>query len=217
MTVQYQQNNINLPRGSRTLTADTALNLDDDLVVVEGNTAPVTLTLPRAAQIPAQTIVIKAPNAAAFNVTIAAQAGENIDGAATFVMDTDEQALVVKSDGTNWRDVCCVIGDGDGDGDGDVDPTARDEDFVLNAPGTITLFGFNIDADTTVEVINLTNGSLATVNSVTPTINALPDYSTLEVDIEFISLALGALYGIVIRQTGTTAANFAGTVTRPPV
>lgn len=65
MTEQYEQNNINQPRGSRDVDVTGDLNLDDDLVVVTTAAAPVTVTLPTAEQIPGQAITVKANDAGA--------------------------------------------------------------------------------------------------------------------------------------------------------
>ena len=114
MTEQYQQNNVNVPRGSRLLTEDTALNLDDDLVVASTAADPITLTLPRAQQIPGQEIKFKADDAGSTGnpVTIAALPGEDIDGAPSVDLTADQESICLKSDGQNWRQVCGGAGGG---------------------------------------------------------------------------------------------------------
>lgn len=112
MTDQYQPNNINVPRGSRLLAADTALNLDDDLVVGSTVNGVVNLTLPRAAQIPGQEIKFKANDAGTTGnaLNIVALPGESIDGAASVAITTDQGTLCLKSDGLIWRVVCGSAG-----------------------------------------------------------------------------------------------------------
>jgi hypothetical protein len=112
MVQQFNQNNINSPRGSVLFDADATLDLDDDLVVVTTAAGPVTLTLPTASQIPGQEIKIKANDAGSTGnaVTIAAAAGENIDGNASTTLTTDQGSICLKSDGSNWRLTC--TGDG---------------------------------------------------------------------------------------------------------
>jgi hypothetical protein len=105
MVQQYQQNNINSPRGSRSVSTSGVLNFDDDLVVASTVAAPISLTLPIASQIPGEAITIKANDAGTTgnSVTIAAGPGQDIDGAASATLTTDQEFLTVESDGTNWR------------------------------------------------------------------------------------------------------------------
>jgi len=114
MVQQYNQNSINSPRGSRLFAADAALDLDSDMVVVTTAAGPVTLTLPTAPQIPGQELTIKANDAGSTGnaVTIAALAGQNIDGAATTSLTADQESVCLKSDGANWRAVCAGSGGG---------------------------------------------------------------------------------------------------------
>lgn len=108
MTEQYQQNNINAPRGAELFAADADLSLDSDLVVADTSSLAITLTLPRAVQIPGQEIKIKADNAGTYGnaVTIEPPVGENIDGAASITLTADQESVCLKSDGQNWRQVC---------------------------------------------------------------------------------------------------------------
>lgn len=108
MTQQFQQNNINVPRGARLISEDIALNLDDDLVEISTAADPVTVTLPLAAQIPGQEIKFKANDAGSTGnaVTIAALPGENIDGNTSISLTEDQASVCLKSDGKNWRQVC---------------------------------------------------------------------------------------------------------------
>ena len=114
MVQQYTQNNINSPRGSRLYSADASLDLDSDMVVVTTAGGPVTITLPTAPQIPGQEVTIKADDAGSTGnaVTIAALAGQNIDGTATITLTADQESACLKSDGSNWRRVCGGAGGG---------------------------------------------------------------------------------------------------------
>ncbi len=110
MTEQYGQTNINNPRLVRSFAAisppiSVQLTFDDDLVVADTTVDTIGFTLPLASQFPAWEIIIKATNAASSgnSVLVTPQAGETIDGAAFILMATDQQALFLKSDGTNWR------------------------------------------------------------------------------------------------------------------
>jgi len=113
VTEQYQQNNINNPRGSRSVDGNLILTLDDDLVVADTSVDPVLLELPDARQIPGNTVYIKAPDGSTNAVTISGFAGQTIDGSATLVLNTDEASALLKSDGANWQ---LFLGGGGGGG-----------------------------------------------------------------------------------------------------
>lgn len=118
MTQQFNQPNINstIPRGARLITANTALNRDDDLIVVGSLGGPVGITLYDAAGVPGNILYIKAINGAVNPVTITAQAGESIDGLVSIVLNEDLQAVVLKSDGANWVRVALFANVGGGAG-----------------------------------------------------------------------------------------------------
>ena len=113
MTEQYQQNNINNPRSSRSVDGDLILTLDDDLVVADSSVDPIALELPDARQIPGNTVYIKAPDGSTNPVTITGSQGQTIDGATSLVLNTDEASALVKSDGSNWQ---LFLGGGGGAG-----------------------------------------------------------------------------------------------------
>lgn len=119
MTDQYQESNINQPRGSRDVAVSGDLNLDDDLVVVSTVGGPVTLTLPTAETVPGLTITVKTNDSGTSGnpVTVATQPGETIDGAASASLTTDQESLTVQSDGQDWRQVAGGSGGGGGGSD----------------------------------------------------------------------------------------------------
>jgi hypothetical protein len=105
MTEQYTKNNINAPIGSRSVSSNTALNLDDDLVTVSTAAGPVSVTLPLANQIPGQTVTVKSNDSGSSGnaVTIQTVNSETIDGAATQSITADQGFITMQSDGSNWR------------------------------------------------------------------------------------------------------------------
>ncbi len=107
MTDQYSPPNINvqIPRGQRAVLATGSANHDDDLVTFDSTAGAIVFTLVSAAQVPGQSINLKADNAGATGnlVTILPFAGQNIDGLASVILAQDEDAVTLKSDGTNWR------------------------------------------------------------------------------------------------------------------
>ena len=98
MTAQSQQNSITSEMGSRTLSADTLLNLDDDLVVISAGSP--TLTLPDARQIPGKEISVKSEPGTGTLDTIL---GQTIDTAPTFSFSNPLEGLILQSDGANWQ------------------------------------------------------------------------------------------------------------------
>lgn len=128
MTSQYLQTNINSPRLPRSVIADTQLNLDDELVVIEGGN-PI-ITLPTAVQIPSREISIKSVTGTG---TVVGSGGETIDGAASFVFSVAQESLLVKSDGSDW-----VIVAGGTAGGGAIE--VRDEGVPVVAAATVLNF-----------------------------------------------------------------------------
>jgi len=112
VTEQYAQPNINNPRLTRSFVAPAAptnvqLNFDDQLVTADTTASPLGFFLPRASQFPTWEIAVKATNAGSTGnpvlVGTIPGSGETIDGAAFVTMTTDQEALLLKSDGQNWR------------------------------------------------------------------------------------------------------------------
>ncbi len=81
------------------LTTDYILN-----VTYTSTGAVTSLTLPTAQVISGRMIIIKdaAGNAATNTITIDTEGGQNIDGASTYVMNGNYDAISLYSDGTNW-------------------------------------------------------------------------------------------------------------------
>lgn len=86
-----------------------AVDVDDDMVVVDSSAGPVTLTLPLATALFPNWIVIKCTNAGINPVTVQTQAGELIDGAGTSrLLSTNNAYLILKSDSAGWQIVSDV-------------------------------------------------------------------------------------------------------------
>lgn len=85
------------------ITVSTALGTDapTELVLVDPSGGALTITLPSAALLRGQPICVKNATASANNVTIAANAGDNIDGAANVVLSGDHFFFEVTSDGVH--------------------------------------------------------------------------------------------------------------------
>lgn len=171
MTDQYQQNNINVPRGSRLFDENANLTLDDDLVVGSTVLGDITLTLPRAQQIPGQEITFKANDAGTTGnpMRISAFAGENIDGAGSVELTEDQQSICLKSDGENWRQVCS-------DGGGE----------TCCAPQVIAGSGITIPLQTASFVASLVGCNLTTVSTLLVKENPLAPPAVLPIINSFL-------------------------------
>ena len=155
MTGQYLPTNVNVPRGSRLITEDAFLTLDDDLVVVGTSGSSIALVLPDATQIPAREINFKA-DTLTDPVIIGTVGGQTIDGAATTSLTSTQESLYLKSDGENWREIyreggatCCspVLLSL---------PDDFPEEFIVAAFGSafLTFQATKVDADATATLIN---------------------------------------------------------------
>ncbi len=81
----------------RSVAGDAFLSAGDRYVVL---TAAGTATLPLAGDVVGQTLTVK--RGAAGAVTVAAQTGETIDGAATYSIGLVYESITVASTGTEW-------------------------------------------------------------------------------------------------------------------
>ena len=87
-----------LVQALRTVTAATTLLTTDNLVVVSPTSADTTVTLPVG--LAGRTLTIKR-NSATYEVYVAPGSG-TIDGATSYHVATNYQAVTFVSDGTNW-------------------------------------------------------------------------------------------------------------------
>lgn len=93
--------------------ADAAATLTTahlDKVLLIGNTAARTLTLPAAADCAGRFLTVKKTSADAFAVTLDGAGAETIDGAATFAaQDAANDVVTILSDGTGWHIIAKMI------------------------------------------------------------------------------------------------------------
>lgn len=83
------------------VTANYTVNINDEIVLASASTAALTVTLPHAAMATGQVFAIKKTDSTANAVTVEASSG-NVDGAASVAMTTQNEAIHVVSDGTNY-------------------------------------------------------------------------------------------------------------------
>ncbi len=210
MVQQYNQNNINAPRGSTLFSADAVLDLDSDLAVVTTAAAAVTLTLPTALQIPGEELKVKANDAGSTGnaVTIAALAGQNIDGAATIQLTTDQESVCLKSDGSNWRVVCGGSGGGGApvrailpvlDATGDP-PILAYQVSPLSAANVMVIRGESLTGITVVDVT--TDVQVGGNTGAPPTIVGAPVVldTSITVTLDGAPTGFGDKWGIILRD-----------------
>lgn len=85
--------------------ADYTMTVNDSVVVVTASGADRTVYLPDAALITGRQYTIKRANADGppdYRVIVDGDGGDLIDGAASYALDNQYDAITVVSDGTNW-------------------------------------------------------------------------------------------------------------------
>ncbi len=85
-------------------TADYTLTADDEIILVNTASGPVTVTLPAAAGNAGRTYVVVLKTAGN-PLTISPDGAETINGGSALVLDRSHQAIRLVSDGTGWRAV----------------------------------------------------------------------------------------------------------------
>lgn len=109
MTDQYHQQNINAPRGGRTVVATGAITLtpDDGFVSVDSSTAlaPFEVIMPIAADMPGAIITLVALTGLAISIAPQAQLANGdfivFPATATLPLATDNATAIIQSDGIN--------------------------------------------------------------------------------------------------------------------
>ena len=85
----------------KTVTADYAMTWADESILADASAAAITITLPDPASYDAL-VFIKKVDSSANAVTIAPHGTETIDGASSMTLANQNDAVRLRSDGTNW-------------------------------------------------------------------------------------------------------------------
>ncbi len=85
-----------------TKTAAYIVTDADDVIRCDATLGAFTITLPTAVGITGRQFELKKVDASANAVTVDGNAAETIDGAATFALTAQYDAITVRSNGTNW-------------------------------------------------------------------------------------------------------------------
>jgi len=93
-------------RNTTNITDTYSLLASDDIILVTLAAAK-TITIPTAQAVAGRTIVVKdiAGNAGTYNITIATEGAETIDGSATTVISGNYDSITMVSDGINWFNI----------------------------------------------------------------------------------------------------------------
>lgn len=95
--------NVDVKTPIRAVSAsDTALDADE-VITVSASGGVRTITLPPAAGIQGKVYTVKKTDSSTNTVTIDGNAAETIDGAATFVLNSENESVIIISDGSNWQ------------------------------------------------------------------------------------------------------------------
>ncbi len=96
---------INLAQPVASKTGSYIATIDDFLVLGDATSGGFTITLPSAAATGAvkKIMAFKKIDSTANKVTIDGNSSETIDGALTKALETENEILIIQSDGTNWR------------------------------------------------------------------------------------------------------------------
>ena len=85
-----------------TITSDTTIDGDYDVVLCDGSSGAITVTLPAVASSTNYQYTIFAVDVAGGNITVQANASENINGANTQTLDANYESITIVSDGSEW-------------------------------------------------------------------------------------------------------------------
>lgn len=85
-----------------TVTGATTLDTSHSVVLADASGGAFTIALPKAGAFAGRLFQIKKVDSSANAVTIDGDGSETIDGAATYALATQYQAVALLSDGTNW-------------------------------------------------------------------------------------------------------------------
>jgi hypothetical protein len=85
-----------------TKTANYNATATDAVILGDATGASFTVTLPQASTVPGKRLCVKKLDSTAHTVTIAAHAGDLVEGSATQVLSQPGQAVTIISDATNW-------------------------------------------------------------------------------------------------------------------
>jgi hypothetical protein len=90
-------------RKARTITTDATLDIAEQLILVNAAAGAVTITPPSAAGVGGKRYIIKKTDASANGWTFDPAGSETVDGATTLSNNTQNQAVTIESDDTNWQ------------------------------------------------------------------------------------------------------------------
>ena len=86
----------------KTVTADYTMTWADETILADASGSAITVTLPDPASYPNYEVMIKKIDSSANAVTVTPHGTETIDGASSITLANQNDAIRLRSDGTNW-------------------------------------------------------------------------------------------------------------------
>lgn len=87
---------------TRAITSDRPLDVSDHVILADATAGDVTVTLPSASGVPGRVYIVKKTDSSGNGVIIDGQGAETIDGAATYTLTQQYEAITIVCDGTEW-------------------------------------------------------------------------------------------------------------------
>ena len=92
----------NIGQNMKTVTADYSMIWADEAILADASGGAITITLPDPAAYPNYEVMIKKIDSSTNAVTVAPHGTETIDGASSLTLANQNDAVRLRSDGTNW-------------------------------------------------------------------------------------------------------------------
>lgn len=92
-----------LSLATRAITGNRTLDATDYTILADATGGNITVTLPAAASHSGRVYNVKKTDSNANTVTLDGNASETIDGATTYALSAQYEALTIQSDGSNWH------------------------------------------------------------------------------------------------------------------
>lgn len=90
-------------KAERTVTSSDSLGTTDETVLVNAVGGLVNLSVLSAAALDGRRFTVKKIDSSANTVTLTCAGAETLDGSSSYVLDTEDDAVTIESDGTNWH------------------------------------------------------------------------------------------------------------------
>jgi len=90
-------------KAERTVTTSDSITASDETILANAASGLINLSVLTAASIDGRRVTVKKIDSSANTVTLTCAGAETIDGSSTYVLDTEDDAVTIESDGSNWH------------------------------------------------------------------------------------------------------------------